>query len=143
MSITQSVSCRCLRLSIGFLLVAVPPFVFAQQHTVESVAAEIARQHNTNAKALLDEMTASTSARAIGKNVIFEYVLRVKQGLPPSKLTEFQAETYKEVVPRACQVNVQNEAFKKGLYYTLIYRSTYGEKLAEFVVNKATCGIKQ
>lgn len=125
------------------LLIAASPFAIAQQYTIESVASDIARQHNANSKAVLDEMTVSSSATAAGKNVIFENVLKVKRGLSPSKLAEFQAALYMDHVPKVCQVNAQNPAFIKGLYYTFVYRNTYGEKLAEFVVDKSTCRIKQ
>ena len=114
----------------------------SQGQTVEQVAQTIAAQHNANAKTMLDDMTVATSAKAQGKTVVFENVLRVRQGLPPAKLREFEQETRREVVPRACQVNQGNEGFKRGLTYTFVYKNTYGEKLAEFVVDKAACGVK-
>lgn len=52
----------------------------AQIKQIEEIAQSIASQHNANSKALLDEMTVSTRAIAIGRNVRFEYVLRVKKG---------------------------------------------------------------
>ena len=113
---------------------------YAQGQTVEQVAQAVATQHNANAKSFLDQMTAATSAKAIGKNVRLEYVLRVKKGLSSAKLREFSEETQREVVPGACRMNANNEAFKRGLYYTFVYMNTYGEKLAEFRVDKAVCG---
>ena len=111
----------------------------AQPQTVEQVAQTIVAQHNANAKALLDDMTVSTSAKAVGKNVRLKYVLRVKKGLPSAKLREFADETRREIEPRACHVNSNNEAFKRGLYYTFTYVNTYDEKLAEFNIDKAIC----
>ena len=84
-------------------------------------------------------MTLSTSASSVGRNVIFSYVLSVRKNLPISKLNEFQSELYKEIVLKACQVNKLNEAFNRGLYYTFVYHNKYGEKLAEFIVNKKVC----
>lgn len=106
---------------------------------IEEIAQTIAAQHNANAKALLDDMTVSTRAIAIGMNVRFEYVLRLKKNIQPAKLKEWVDATKREIIPKACQVNANNPAFDRGLYYTFAYRNTYGEKLTEFVVNKATC----
>ena len=111
----------------------------AEQDTVESVALEIARQHNQSASAMLDEMTLSTSARAIGKNVVLTYVIRVQRGLSEQNLAEFKTELEREIVPAACKENADNEAFKKGLFYTFVYRNTYDEELAEVIVNRDVC----
>ena len=123
--------------SLLFLVISTP--LFAEQgQTVESVAALIAQQHN--AKNYQDEMTVSNTAEAVGKNIIFTSVLRVKQGLPAAKLAEFKSTLYNEMVPSICQANAQNPAFNEmGLFYTIINYNTYNEKLAEFVVDKATC----
>ena len=110
--------------------------------TVESIASEIAKQHNTNAHNLRDEMTVSSSAKAVGKNVIVSYVQRVRKDVPSDKLAEYQAEMYKEIVPQACKANANNPAFKDGLYYTFVYTSHYGQKLAEFSVSKQTCNLR-
>ncbi len=114
-----------------------------QQHTIESVAADIARQHNADANSILDDMTVSTSAKAVGKNVVIEYVLKVEKGLPASVLAEYKSDLMKEIIPPSCALNAQNEAFEKGLQYTFVYRNTHGETLAEFVVNRAVCGARQ
>ena len=111
----------------------------AQIKQIEEIAQSIATQHNANAKAMLDDMTASSRAVAIGRNVRIEYVLRVKKGLPPAKLKEFSDETQREVVPKSCAVNAKNPAFGRGLTYTFAYTNTYGEKLAEFTVDPAVC----
>jgi hypothetical protein len=106
--------------------------------TVESVAESIAMQHN--AANYHDEMTVSNTAKAVGKNIIFTSVLRVKKGLPPQKLEEFKNASYLEMVPQMCKVNEQNIAFNKmGLFYTVVSFNTYDEKLFEFVVNKSIC----
>jgi long-subunit fatty acid transport protein len=111
----------------------------AQIKQIEEIAQNIARQHNGNAAAMLDDMTVSTRAVAVARNVRFENVLRVKKGLPPAKIKEFSEETRREIVPKSCAVNAKNPAFDRGLTYTFAYTNTYGEKLAEFTVDKAIC----
>lgn len=111
----------------------------AQIKQIEEIAQSVAAQHNVNSKATLDDMTVASRAVAVGRNVRIENVLRVKKGLPPSKLKEFSDETQREVVPRACAVNANNPAFGRGLTYTFAYTNTYGEKLAEFTVDQALC----
>ena len=111
----------------------------AQIKQIEEIAQNIATQHNANAKATLDDMTVSSRAVSVGRNVRFENVLRVKKGLPPAKLIEFSEETQREVVPKSCAVNAKNPAFDRGLTYTFAYTNTYGEKLAEFTVDPAVC----
>ena len=111
----------------------------AQVKQIEEIAQTIAAQHNANAKAMLDDMTVSSQATAVGRNVRFKNVLRVKKGLPSAKLKEFSDETQREVVPRSCAVNAKNPAFDRGLSYTFVYFNTYGERLAEFTVDKAIC----
>jgi hypothetical protein len=111
----------------------------AQIKQIEEIAQSIAAQHNANAKATLEDMTASSHAVATGRNVRFENVLRVKKGLPPAKLKQLSEETQREVVPKSCAVNAKNPAFDRGLTYTFAYVSTYGEKLAEFTVDPVAC----
>ena len=111
----------------------------AQNQQLEEIAQKVASLHNANAKALIDDVTVSTRAIAIGMNVRFEYVLRLKKNIHPAKLKEWVDLTKREIIPRACQVNANNTAFDRGLYYTFAYTNTYGEKLTEFVVDKATC----
>ena len=111
----------------------------AQIKQIENIAQTIADQHNSTASANLDDMTVSTRAVAIGRNVRFEYVLRVKKGLPVAKLKEFSDETQREVIPKSCAANAKNPAFDRGLTYTFSYTNTYKEKLAEFVVDQAIC----
>ena len=111
----------------------------AQSQTVEQVAKTIAENYNNNSVALNDDMIASSVARAVGKNVIFEYSLRVRQNLPPPKVQEFADYTRREVVPQTCKVQGNRLGFDRGMYYSFIYKSTYGELLTQFIVNKATC----
>ncbi len=111
----------------------------AQIKQIEEIAQNIARQHNGNAAAMLDDMTVSTRAVAVARNVRIENVLKVKKGLPLAKLKEFSDETRREIVPKACVVNAKNPAFDRGLTYTFSYTNTYGEKLAEFTVDKTVC----
>ena len=111
----------------------------AQIKQIEEIAMAIASQHNANSEALLDDMTVSTRAVAISRNVQILYVLRVKKGLSPSELKEYSDDLRREILPKACLQNANNPAFDRGLFYTFIYKNTYGEKLAEIVVSKETC----
>ena len=106
---------------------------------IEEIAQTIATQHNANSQALLDDMTVSSQAVAVSRNVRFTNVLRVRKGLTHDEKKQFKNELIKEILPQACQQNVNNPAFDRGLYYTFIYKNTYGEKLAEFNVDKKTC----
>ena len=112
----------------------------AQGTTIEAAALEVARKHNDNQQVFLDEMTVSSTAQAIGKNIRFTNVLRVRQGLSQAKRNEFQIALCSEMVPKICRANADNVALEKGLYYTFLYFNTYGEKLAEFIVNARACG---
>ncbi|MDZ7856986.1 hypothetical protein [Sphaerotilus sp.] len=111
----------------------------AQIKQIEEIAQNIASQYNSNAVAMLDDMTVSTRAVAVARNVRFENVLRVKKGLPQANIKEFSEETHREIVPKSCAVNAMNPAFDRGLTYTFVYTNTYGEKLAEFTVDKTIC----
>lgn len=115
------------------------PLTGPQIKQIEEIAQTIASQHNANSKAMLDDMTVSSRAVAIGRNVRFENVLRVKKGLPAAKIKEFSDETQRETTPKSCAANANNPAFDRGLSYTFVYVNTYGEKLAEFNVDKAVC----
>ena len=119
--------------------VFVPCLSYAEKPTVEWVASEIARQHNGNAEMMKDDMTVSSSAHAIGKNVILKYVLRVKRDASKQQLDEYRSVLYRDIVPKACRVNSNNPAFKDGLFYTFVYVSHYGQQLAEIVVSKRIC----
>ena len=120
----------------GNIVFALTP---AQTKQIEEIAQTIASQHNVNASAFVDNMTVSSRAVAKGMNVRFEYVLRVKKGLPLEKLREFSNETRNEIMPKACQQNANNPVFDRGLYYTFYYLNTYGEELAKFDVTKELC----
>ena len=51
----------------------------AQIKQIEDIAKKIAAQSNGNKQAMLDEMTVSFNAVAVGRNVRFENVIRVKK----------------------------------------------------------------
>ncbi len=106
---------------------------------IEDIARKIAAQSNANKQAMLDDMTVSFNAVAVGRNVRFENVLRVKKGLPPNKIQEWLDATRAEIIPKSCAHNTNNPAFDRGLSYTFAYRNTYGEKLGDFFVDKTTC----
>jgi len=112
---------------------------FGKGLNIEEIAQAIATQFNKDSWSLLDEMNVSAKAIATGKNVRFEWVLRVKKGVSSQKLNEFSNETRSEVLPQACKKNASSPAFSQGLYYTFSYSNTYGEKLAEFIVNQEEC----
>lgn len=111
----------------------------AQIKQIEDIARDIAAQSNTNRQAMLDEMTVSFNAVAVGRNVRFENVIRVQKGLPPNTVKEWLDATRSEITPKACAQNAKNPAFDRGLSYTFAYSNTYGEKLGDVFVDKAIC----
>lgn len=111
----------------------------AQIKQIEDIARNIAAQSNANKQAMLDDMTTSFNAIAVGRNVRFEYVIRVKKGLPLNKIKEWLDATRSEITPKSCAQNANNPAFDRGLSYTFAYSNTYGEKLGDVFVDKATC----
>ena len=125
--------------ALALCLLSMPVMARAQPLTLEQTAQEIARQHNANAKALIDDTTVSTSATAEGVNVIVTYVLRIRQQLPEDKRDEFRKGIATELMRGICRSNADKEAFKQGLYYTLVYRNTEDELLSKLVVSRETC----
>lgn len=111
----------------------------AQIKQIEDIARDIAAQSNTNRQAMLDEMTVSFNAVAVGRNVRFENAIRVKKGLPPNTVKEWLDATRSKITPKACAQNAKNPAFDRGLSYTFAYSNTYGEKLGDVFVDKAIC----
>ena len=111
----------------------------AQIMQVEEVAKKAAEQHNANANAMLDEVMVSTHATAVGRNIQFKYVFRLKKNSPKAKLNEFTKEIKNEVVTKSCAVNANNPFFERGLSYMFVYFNTYGEHLTTFTVNQAVC----
>ncbi|MCI5208457.1 MAG: hypothetical protein D3910_06610, partial [Candidatus Electrothrix sp. ATG2] len=111
----------------------------AQIKQIEDIAQKIAAQSNANKQAMLDKMTMSFNATAVGRNVRFENVIRVKKGLPPQKIKVWLDATRDEIVPKACAHNAKNPAFDRGLSYTFAYSNAYGEKLGEVFVDKPVC----
>ena len=109
------------------------------QVTVESVVATIVRNHNANTAAILDGFTIATSARAEGKRVIFNNVIRIQKGLAPSKLAEFQAGAYNDIAPKTCAIAANHLGFDRGMSYEFVFDNAYGERLADFVVDKNVC----
>ena len=57
----------------------------AQIMQVEEVAKKAAEQHNANANAMLDEVMVSTHATAVGRNIQFKYVFRLKKKFSKSE----------------------------------------------------------
>jgi hypothetical protein len=128
---------RLAALALSVLLTSVA--AGAQALTLEQTAQEIARQHNVNAKTLVDDTTVSTSAKADGANVIVTNVIRIRKQLPEEMREEFRKSVGAELMRGVCKGNVGTEAFKRGLYYTLIYVSTDDELLAKLIVSQETC----
>jgi len=127
------------RITVGLSALVMTTMAGAQALTLEQTAQEIARQHNANAKALIDDTTVSTSAKAAGANVIVTNVIRIRKQLPDEMRDEFRKSVGTELMRGVCNGNAGNEAFDRGLYYTLIYLSTDDELLAKLVVSKETC----
>ena len=111
----------------------------AQIKQIEDIARNIAAQSNENKKTMLDDLTVSFNAAAVGRNIRFENVIRVKKGLPPNKIKEWLDATRAEITPKSCAQNANNPAFDRGLSYTFAYSNTYGEKLGDVFVDKAIC----
>lgn len=111
----------------------------AQIKQIEDIAKNIAAQSNANKEAMLDEITVSFNAVAVGRNVRFENVIRVKKGLPPNTIKEWLDATRAEIIPKSCAQNSKNPAFERGLSYTFAYSNIYGEKLGDVFVDKGTC----
>lgn len=111
----------------------------AQIKQIEDIAKNIAAQSNANKQAVLDEMTVSFNSVAVGRNVRFENVIRVKKGLQPNTIKEWLDATRAEIIPKSCAQNAKNPAFDRGLSYTFVYSNTYGEKLGDVFVDKSTC----
>ena len=51
------------------------PLTTAQIKQIEEIAQTTSTQHNANSRAMLDEMTVSTHAEAVGRNIRFQYVV--------------------------------------------------------------------
>lgn len=111
----------------------------AQIKQIEEIARNIAAQSNANKQAMLDEMTVSFNAVAVGRNVRFDNVIRVKKGLPPNTIKEWLDATRAEIIPKSCAQNAKNPAFDRGLSYTFAYSNTYGEKLGDVFIDKTIC----
>jgi predicted acyltransferase (DUF342 family) len=133
-------SSRLAFISVFFILYLMPCASYAGKLNVEWIAAEVAREHNE--KAMTDDMTVSSTAQSIGKNVILKNVLRVKRNVSKGELEEleeYRAALLQEIVPKACVANSNNPAFKEGLFYTFVYVSHYGQPLAEVIINERIC----
>jgi predicted acyltransferase (DUF342 family) len=124
-------------ISVFFILYLMPCASYAGKLNVEWIAAEVASEHNE--KAMTDDMTVSSTAQSIGKNVILKNVLRVKRNVSKGELEEYRAALLQEIVPKACAENSNNSAFKEGLFYTFVYVSHYGQPLAEVIINERIC----
>lgn len=111
----------------------------AQIKQIEDIANNIAAQSNANKQSMLDEMTVAFNAVAVGRNVRFEYVIRVKQGLAPYAIKEWLDATRAEIISKSCAQNAKNPAFDRGLTYTFAYSNTYGEKLGDVLLDQLTC----
>lgn len=112
-----------------------------QIRQIEDIAKNIAILSNKNNAVPPDDMTVSFHAVAIGRNVRFENVLRVKKknDLPPNKIKQWLEAMRMDILPKSCMTNANNPAFDRGLSYTFVYHNTYGEKLGEIFVDKDTC----
>lgn len=111
----------------------------AQIKQIEDIARTIATQSNANKQVMLDEMTVSFNAVAVGRNVRFDNVIRVKKGLPPNIIKEWLDATRADIIPKSCAQNSNNPAFDRGLSYTFAYSNTYDEKLGDVFVDEAIC----
>lgn len=99
---------------------------------IEWIAREIARRHNAGASSLQDQAVLRTEALARGKEVVLRYVLKTSREAHPNLLRD-------QVLPKTCQMNVNNPAFRDGLYYTFEYSDASGRQLSKFSVGAAQC----
>ena len=111
----------------------------AQIKQIEDIAIEIAKQSNASKNLHLDDMTVDFNAVASGRNVRFEYVLRVKNGLSADEIREWLVEAKSELITPACKQNINNPAFDRGLSYILAYTSIHGQKLGDIFIDKEVC----
>ena len=105
----------------------------------ETLAREIARQHNINSQEDLTANLLSSSATAVANNVRFAYVLRARPDLNLTEMSSFAAATKAEVMPHACKEALKDGSFDRGLFYTFTYDSNHGQRLASFDVDKQLC----
>jgi hypothetical protein len=106
----------------------------AQGVSIEDAAAEVVRRSNQKPAAMVDDEIVGFRARSEGTNVIFEYVVA-----PRASVAQYRRNVEQVVVRLACLENEQNEAFRRGLFYTFVYRTKDGGELATFSVKSATC----
>lgn len=99
---------------------------------VEWIAIETTRRYNATAGSAQDPTVVRTNAVAHGKEVVFRYFLKSAPTANPAVLRD-------QVVPRTCQMNANNPAFKDGLYYTFEYSDVGGRLLSKFSVGAAQC----
>lgn len=111
----------------------------AQIKQIEEIAAEGAKHSNANKYLYLDDMTVSFNAVSTGRNIRFENVLRVKNGLTKNEIAQWLVATQQEIIPQACAQSANNPAFERGLSYTYSYTSIYGQKMGDVLVDKKTC----
>jgi hypothetical protein len=102
--------------------------------SIEEVAADVARLSNQNSRRMLDDSVLAMSARAEGRNVVFEYI--VEDAVRPE---EYKKNLRTLTIRSSCLVNQDNEAFRRGLFYTFVYRNSSGRELVQFEVNAAIC----
>lgn len=105
--------------------------------TIEQVASTIAQ--NYNAAPPTNPMTISTRASADGRRVTFFYVLKVIKDPPQAKLSELRAAMYADAVPKICALEGNKITLGFGMSYRLVYDNTFGQRLAEIIVDKGVC----
>lgn len=106
---------------------------------IEGIAQNIAMQSNANKQNILDEMTESFNAIAVGRNVRFEYVMRLEKGVSSKTKDAWLDALRAEIIPNTCVQNLNNLAFDRGLSYTFSYKNPSGDKLGDVFVDKTIC----
>ena len=112
---------------------------FGANLNLDEAAKQIVQQYNVNASRMTDNFTISSSATSIGKNVIFSYILAVRPSTQKNRINQFVSEWKADMIPKVCQVNANDEAFRQGLYYTFAYFDGSQNKITQFSVNRDTC----
>ena len=121
------------------LLAGSSPTLALEGATIEQVAASIASRYNEVDAKVYDPMTAWSSAKAVGKQVIFTYVLRVRPNLSSDELKQFRLSSITELTRRTCAVPGNHIGFDRGMAYIFVYLSESNQDLLRFSVDKERC----
>ncbi len=110
---------------------------FAVAGSTEQLATAIAGKHNANPARLNDEMTVSSTARAVGTRVVITNVMRLKPNITIPEKLEFERQLKLQLRAEMCAT--ARQVFKAGITYDLVFTSTYEQLVAAFPVAERDC----